>query len=300
MPASPGAELVALTVHYRSRGTVAGLFRDLALQDHPNLSVIVVECGDDGSVADALPALGSTPCRVIDPGANLGYCGGNNLGFLRRPQGSDVLVINPDVRISAPGALSTLHGELLSRPKLGAVGPAIFTPAGRLEHADSQLDYSSWLAIHTRTHVPAWPDDLPSDIHEVAWLDGAVFLARGRALDDVGGFDDRFFLYFEEVDWSIRMAAAGWQLGIVPAVRAVHDRSSSFQGSSKGSYYYWRNNYLLFRKHGAGRVGRRRWARRLLRSVVRRPFSKSSWNALWGGLDALRGRTGPRPGRGWA
>lgn len=296
------AALTVLTVHFRSAGTIEALCRDLTRQDHPNLNVVIVECGDDGSVAAAVPVLGSTRATILDPGANLGYCGGNNYGLSKRPIDGDVLIVNPDVRIPDPRALTTLHHALLENPRLGAVGPVIMTPDGLVEHADSTIDARLGLAIHTRTHLDAWPQDLSSVLHRVPWLDGCCWLLRGDAIDEVGSLDERFFLYCEEVDWSMRATDLSWTLGIVPSVRVDHVRSSSFRSTQKGAYYYWRNNFLLFHKHATSRVWMVGWLRRLVRFCVSPAHlrSRAAANALWGGVDAIRGRTGPRPGRGRA
>lgn len=294
--------LSVVIVHFRSGGTIQTLSRELVQQDHPNLEVVIVECGDDGSTSAAREILATVPTVVVDPGANVGYCGGNNLGISRRRPASDVLIVNPDVSLPEPGALRALHAALLADQRLAAVGPLIRTPEGLVEHADSFIDDRRAMAIHTRTSLPSWPDDLSQTVHFVPWLDGCCWLVRSAALDAIGGLDERFFLYCEEVDWSRRATDAGWSLGIVPSVAVQHARSSSFQTTQKGSYYYWRNNYLLFRKHAASRKWIPWWLRRLIRFSIapRHIRTGAAANALWGGFDAIRGRTGPRPGRGRA
>ena len=291
-----------VVVHFHSRGDIVGLAADLRVQDHTALDVVIVECGADGSVPDSLAALGDVPVTVLDPGANLGYCGGNNLAIAKRPVRGDVLIVNPDVRLPDPTTISALQRELHADPALAAVGPVIRTPEGLVEHAGSTIDHARGLALHTRTSLPDWPRDLSREREQVPWLNGCCWLLAADALEQVGGLDERFFLFFEEVDWALRARATGRCLAIVAATSVRHTRSASFGESQKGSYYFWRNNFLLFRTHdGLGRWTIA-WLGRLLRFALapRHLRTGAGANALWGGLDAVRGRTGPRPGRGRA
>ena len=192
-------------------------------------AVLVVDNSSDADVADVAARHGS---GYRAPGHNLGFAGGVNVGCAAR-DGRDVLLLNPDAVIS-PSAVRRLHARLDRDRALAAVAPAQHEPGGG-----------------TEARV-AWPFPTPGG----AWLDalglghlrrgqdfliGSVLLLADRALRDVGGFDDRYFLYAEEADWQRRAADLGWRVALCPDVTATHvgagtggdpvERETHFQAS---------------------------------------------------------------------
>ena len=172
--------------------------------------VVVVDNSSDAAVAVTADDHG---CTYVDPGGNLGFAGGVNIGCARR-DGRDVLLLNPDATIT-PTAVRALQTALAADARLAAVAPAQSGPGGG---APDRV---------------AWPFPTPAG----AWLEavglgrlrrgddfliGSVLLLRSDALDDVGPFDDHFFLYAEESDWQRRAADAGWRVALCPAVTATH------------------------------------------------------------------------------
>ena len=172
--------------------------------------VVVVDNSSDAAVA-AVAA--DHEVDYVDPGRNLGFGAGANVGSSRR-NGRDVLLLNPDATIS-PAGLRTLHAALRADPGLAAVAPR-------------QLDPD-----HGEAARVAWPFPTPSG----AWLEaaglgrlrrradfliGSVLLLSGPALDEVGGFDERFFLYAEETDWQRRATDHGWRVAVCEPVVATH------------------------------------------------------------------------------
>ena len=145
---------------------------------------------------------------------NAGFAAGVNVGLRHVEAGSDVLLLNPDAVIDA-GAVSVLSRRLHSDPRLAAVAPAL-------------IDHESG----ARQRV-MWPFPTPRRMWGLAlggrrlggrdeFLVGAVLLLRREALDDVGQFDERFFLYAEETDWQRRAVIRGWKLAVEPAAVATH------------------------------------------------------------------------------
>jgi GT2 family glycosyltransferase len=123
-------------------------------------------------------------------------------------------------------------------------------------------------------------------------------MLRPAALRDVGLFDERFFLFSEDVDWCVRAGERGWKVGVLRDAEVRHQRSSSFGDSSKGAYYAWRNTYLLCKKYQGFGTWIFSWLRRLL-SFVRTPRNRRSGQSLAavrGARDALIGRTGRMSG----
>ena len=231
--------------------------------------------------------------EIVNSGANLGYTGGNNFGFKHLAMKGFVLIVNPDVRLEDPYVLSRLVTALVEDDRLAAVAPMIVDAEGQPEYTETRLDLRLALVGKTVSSSSALPTVIWQE-----WLDGAIFLARARAITDVGLFDERYFLFCDEVDLAIRLKLARWRLGLVTTARVGHKRGSSFGTSRKGLYYYWRNLYLLCHLHAEGAVvWRAAWAARLIKNIID-PTHVSGPRAgpmLRGAVDALRARYGAGP-----
>lgn len=285
--------MVVAIVHYRSGGMLLDLLRDLHAQEGVHLDLHVVESGDDGTVALAKREFPSI--TLHDPGRNVGYAGGNNIVFAATGGATPVLVVNPDVRIASPTVVGRLRAALLSDDGVAAVAPVIRTQQGRIEYLDSKVDLRRGLAEHTVTHVSHWAGD--EGWLDLEWLDGACLMFRPQALAQVGGFDERYFLFVEEVDWCLRAAARGWRLRLVRECEVTHQRSSSFGTSPKGAYYFFRNQYLLCLKHAPSSAWRLYWGLRVGRFILRGTQARPGQAAAagHGAWHAMRGRWGPAP-----
>jgi glycosyltransferase involved in cell wall biosynthesis/GT2 family glycosyltransferase len=172
--------------------------------------VVVVDNSSDAAVAEVA---GRHGVDYIDPGRNLGFGAGVNVGCALR-DGRDVLLLNPDAVIT-PEAARALHVALRADPGLAAVAPRQHDPE---RHQDARV---------------AWPFPTPGGAWTEAaglgrlrrrhdFLIGSVLLVSGAALDDIGGFDEQFFLYAEETDWQRRATDGGWRVAVCPDVLATH------------------------------------------------------------------------------
>ena len=172
--------------------------------------VTVVDNSSDADVAAEARRAGA---RYLDPGANLGYAAGVNVGLGAGPEGSDVLLLNPDATIS-PAALERLHRALLAEPSLACVAPAQRAPGA------ARPVPARW-----RWHTPlsSWAEAAGmASRPDRGFLSGAVLLLRAEALADLGGFDERYFLYAEEEDFQRRARRRGWRIAVVPDAVAEH------------------------------------------------------------------------------
>jgi len=169
---------------------------------------------------------------------NAGFAAGNNLALRERlasPGAEDLfLLVNPDVELQ-PGALGALVGFLADRPRIGFVGPATEVPRGVLRGSafrfpgilnsfDEGLHFGPVSRLLARWRLAPAARDEP---HRADWVSGGCVLARRRALEELGLFDEGFFLYFEEVDLMHRAGRHGWETWFVPSARVVHDAGAS-------------------------------------------------------------------------
>lgn len=174
---------------------------------------------------------------------NRGYAAGVNAAFAAVP-GHDVLLINPDVGFEGPRAVEALAVELARRPRAAAAGPALYDPSGARQPSARRFPTGpAILASLPRAGAIPWLRArraeylAPSRANEstpVEWVTGAAMLIRREAYDELGGWDERYFLYLEDVDFCLRLRRAGWEVIYVPNASAVHDyaRESLRPGAS--------------------------------------------------------------------
>ncbi len=200
---------------------------------------VVDNASSDGSTDALVAADGGV--RLVQTGVNLGYGAGANRGI--DATGCElVLVSNPDVVVHR-GALEALLGVLDGDRTLAIAGPVILEADGTrypsARRFPSLVDAAGHALLadlvptnpFTRRYRMAYLD--AQDVTEVDWVSGACFLARRRALEELGGFDESYFMYAEEADLCWRARRAGWGVAYVPGAVVTH-----LQGVSTARHPY--------------------------------------------------------------
>jgi GT2 family glycosyltransferase len=212
------------------------------------LPVVVVDNSSDPSVRAVAEVHGAT---YIDPGGNLGFAAGVNLGLTHcrahvDAAAADVLLLNPDASIT-PDDVGRLHDCLRARPGLACVAPAQVDPA------TGEAARVGW---PFPTPARAWLEALGLGrlAGHTAFLIGSVLLVRGSAWGDVGPFDERFFLYAEETDWQRRATDLGWGVALCPDAVATHVGAGTGGRQSERDTHFHASNERYVRKHH-GRIG---------------------------------------------
>ena len=226
--------------------------------------VVVVDNGsEDGSVDALLAAFPDV--AVVRPGANLGYARAANLG-IAAARHDVVAVINPDAE-RRTGSAAAMLARFSADPRLGALGPRIREPGGATYPSARRMPTMAESAGHALL-APVWPanpvtrryrqeDEDPARARDVDWVSGAAIWLRRRALDDVGGWDERFFMFLEDVDLCWRLRAAGWRVAYEPAGEVLHVEGVSRARRPYRSIVAHHRSALQFaakRWHGARRV----------------------------------------------
>lgn len=234
-PQPPQTPVVAVaTVSYGSGDVLEGFLESIPAASADPVTVVVADNGTNDTTVARLATASSA--RYLPLARNLGYGGAMNEAIRTLP--SDVrwvLVSNPDVVLTA-GAIDALVAAGDSDPRIGAVGPAIMTddevyPSARavpslrtgIGHA---LFANIWLG---NPWTRAYRRDSSSDPvrRDAGWLSGACVLVRKSAFDELGGFDDGYFMYFEDVDLGYRLGKAGYRNVYEPAAVVVHSGAHS-------------------------------------------------------------------------
>jgi N-acetylglucosaminyl-diphospho-decaprenol L-rhamnosyltransferase len=220
-------DVAAVVVNFNTGAHLVDCVRSIRA-DGVDAIVVVDNASEDGSL-HALAAADAS-VRVLRMGRNLGYGSGANRGVAATTS-TYVLVMNADTVVE-PGLVKGLVAALERDPQLGVVAPRLDNPDGTLypsvRHFPNLGD-----AIGHAFLVDVVPNNrftrryrmLDWDHREarrVDWVSGACFLARRTAFDAVGGFDEAYFMYMEDVDLCWRLGRAGWSAGYEPAVGVMH------------------------------------------------------------------------------
>ncbi|MGH9178757.1 MAG: glycosyltransferase family 2 protein [Acidimicrobiales bacterium] len=233
MTASPAAPAVsAVVVNFNARDHLLECVRSLRAEGVDDI-VVVDNASADGSRA-ALAAA-DAEARIVDTGANLGYGTAANRGAAAAT-GRALLVCNSDV-VLEPGAVKALVERLEVGAAVGLVGPRIENPDGSLYPSPRRFPDVPVAAGHAFLGLVAprnrftrcyrmldWDH---TTTRSVDWVSGACFLARREAWDAVGGFDQAYFMYVEDVDLCWRAHRAGWDVVFEPEARVVHAQGVS-------------------------------------------------------------------------
>ncbi len=192
--------------------------------------VIVLDNASSDGSADMIAAR-FPEVRLLRSPENLGFARGYNRAA-GEAAGRYLLLLNPDT-VTRPGALRTLYAFLEANPKAGAAGP-------RLLNRDESLQFSCRrfprpvAALfrntplgklfprnrYTREYLMTdWGHDAPRDVD---WISGAAMCIRRETWEQVGGFDEGFFMYAEDMDWCLRAHRAGWGISYVPQAVVMH------------------------------------------------------------------------------
>jgi hypothetical protein len=317
-------DLSILIVTYNSRPLIDTLLNGLAWQIHGlNAEVVLVDNASHDGTANAV-AEDHPWVRLVRSPRNLGFAAGNNLAA-RHAQGRVLLLLNPDA-LPARGCVARGLALMDGDAGVGLAGARLLAedgstqPSARmfptpmqeaivLSGLAARFPGSRWFGRLDRT----WAD--PARAAPVDWVPGAFALVRHDLFERLGGFDERFFLYYEEVDLCRRIRAAGYRVQYWPELRVQHIGGVSARtvagatvaraGSqltlwrARSGLLYYRKNHGWLTAWAVNRLERSWHALRAWRAGLRGQTQKSAESATHRGLlerawrDTLGGRVAP-------
>jgi N-acetylglucosaminyl-diphospho-decaprenol L-rhamnosyltransferase len=232
--------------------------------------------------------------RVIANRENRGWAEGNNQA-LEQSEGRFLLLLNADTE-PRPGSLATLVRFLEQHPDVGACGPMLLSGDGSIQGNGRRFPtfWKEFLDVNGLRHLAlgaysrrfGWGREDFEALSEVDEVTGACLLVRRQAVEQVGMLDERFFMFYDEVDWCFRMKAAGWRVFYVPEAQVVHHVAASVRQVGFEAYRrLFESQQRYFRKHAAwptwaavwlaGRVGlTTHWLRFLAARAKRRVMGR--------------------------
>ena len=288
------ARLAIVVVNYASAALLGENLARTAASVRPD-HVVVVDNFSSAAEREAVRALASSSgWELVEPEDNLGFGGGMNVGAERALAlgAEDLLLLNPDASITGE-AVRALQAHAADA-RTSAFAPTVVDGSGRVwfEGADVYLSDGRTMGVRKR--------DLRPGAARWEWLSGACLLIPDALWRMTGGFDDEYFLYWEDVDFSRRVVAAGGALHVAADATAIHDeggtqgRDPSARAKSEGYYYYNIRNRLMFAAKHLDDDGVQRWrrgawssAREVLLRGGRRQFLKP-WVPLRAAFRGVR------------
>jgi len=227
----PQPELSVCIVNWNTRNDLERAIASVIGSD-PGLNpevIILDNASRDGSAAmvrERFPRV-----ALIESEENLGFAKGYNAA-VQQASGKYLLVLNPDTEVQ-PNSLKPLIDFLDSHEDAAAVGPRLLNSDGTIQYSCRRFPKPMAAVLrntvigrilprnhYTRDYLMAdWDHDEP---REVDWISGAAICIRAKAWNEVGGFDERFFMYAEDMDWCLRARNAGWKIYYCPDAVVVH------------------------------------------------------------------------------
>ena len=244
-------ELSIITINYNGLADTCALIETIPFNE--NLEVIVVDNASRNQEVETDTIVKRFPqVKVIKSEKNLGFAGGNNLG-IQAAQGKYLFFINNDA-IFKDFNIQVLIDRLESSPTIGVVCPKI-----RFAWGSNPIQFTGYTPLSPITvrnqAIGFGEEDLGQydTPHPTPYAHGAAMLIKREAIDKVGKMPECFFLYYEELDWSMMFTRAGYQIWYEPLCTIYHKESQSTgQNSPLRTYYIVRNRLLLVKRNWNG------------------------------------------------
>lgn len=294
-----------VVLNYNNYADTKECLTSLQKLNYPNFEVLLVDNGSADSLGQTL-AKEFPEVILIETGKNLGYAGGNNLGIKEaRARGADIiLVLNNDVVVVSPGLMNHIVEMMVGNPRVGIVGPRVrdyADPGRRSDVYDRSRFFRliDFFCLHPWKRLCVSPCGLR--MNSVDRVSGCAIAFSRQFLEEVGLFDERFFMYSEEIDLAFRGILAGYDVIHIDddRVQVLH-KTKRTNVPPRVWYYISRNMFLLSRKLFRGfkkyfiffLYSMVIWKRALDLSLHR--DAGGARGCLVGWWDGLLGRTGMR------
>lgn len=294
--------VVCVVLNSNRRSDTLECLQSIQHSSYGNVLTLLLDCqSQDGSVEAVRSAYPQV--TVIELTDNRGYAGNNNVGIRAAVEmGAEwIFVLNEDT-VLAPTCLERLLQVAVSDNRIGIIGPMVY------HHDEPDVIQSAggglsrwWEGFHAGLNQRA--NGQFTAPRAVQWITGCGILVRRDVIDMIGGIDERFFIYWEETEWCVRAARAGWKIVHVPQAEIWHKGvQRDYRPRPDVTYYSTRNRLLMLSIHDAPLAARCvAWAQigRTLISWTLKPrwrHKREHRDAMWqGATDFLRGRVGQRP-----
>lgn len=247
----PGAEplISIITLNYNQPAVTCEFLASCRNLTYTNYEILVCDMASETDPAQLIAAGNYPNTRVLRSNVNLGFAGGNNWG-MRQAKGDFIFIVNNDTELT-PGILQLLIAPFYQQPSIGVTSPKI-----KFFYQPGIIQYAGFNAMNPFTGRTSTVGALEEDRgqHDQA---GETFAAHGCAMmlkraviTETGMFPEKFFLYYEEWDWSARIRKAGYKIWYVANATVYHKESMSVgKNNPMKVFYHTRNRILYMRRN---------------------------------------------------
>lgn len=239
-------KVAVVILNYRVREFTLKCLASVKKSDYGNIEIIAVDNNSGDGLEEKLA--GRDDVIFLQTGDNLGYSGGNNVGIKKAlaDRADFVFILNPDTTVEKQTISSLVN--VLGDERIGIAAPKIyFAGSKKIWFAGGEIDLANVLGGHTGIDQP---DRGQFDkIREVDYATGAAMMVGAGVFEKIGLFDEDYFLYYEDLDFSYRARQAGFKVVFVPHSLVDHaNAKSTGLGSPLQDYFIWRNRMLFAAK----------------------------------------------------
>ncbi len=238
-----------ITINYNQAEITRQFLISAQTLAYPNYEIIVVDNASEPSLSESIDLSIHPNVRCVRSETNLGFTGGNNLG-MSVAKGDFFFIVNNDTELS-PTLLNDLLQPFAQNSQIGVVCPKIcfYDEPHYIQYAGynpmNMFTGTATAIGYNQTDTGQY--NQPGPTH---FAHGCAMLVKRQVVEQVGRFAERFFLYYEELDWSQRIRDAGFVIYYQPSATILHKESVSVgQGSPLRTYYLTRNRILFMRRH---------------------------------------------------
>lgn len=241
--------LSIITINYNGLEDTCSLIESIPFNE--KMEVIVMDNASKNAEAETI-AQRFPHVKIIKSAENVGFAGGNNIG-IREARGKYIFLINNDTYFKDFN-IDALIERMEQSPDIAIVCPKI-----RFAWGSNPIQFAGYTSLSTitvRNHAIGFGEEdhgQYNTAHPTPYAHGAAMLIKREALEKVGFMPECYFLYYEELDWSMMFTRAGYQIWYEPQCTVFHKESKTTgQNSPLRTYYITRNRLLLVKRHGKG------------------------------------------------
>lgn len=239
-----------IIVNYRSSDCLLVCLESLqeSLEKHIYCEVIVVNNDEAENPKETCGRFFSV--RLINNRSNIGFGSAVNRGA-KHARGNFLVILNPDTRVQK-GFFSKLLEEFVQNEKMAILGPRLYTSSGHIQEWSTGREVTFWDLLRNNAGIPrskkVWESSTKREAH---WVSGAALAIRKKVFEKLGGFDENFFMYFEDIDLCKRARALGKKVYYCPNISVFHaEGGSRMQKKDRKRIYYASQEYYFEKYYG--------------------------------------------------
>lgn len=237
-------------VNFKSRQSLRDCLFSLRENLPRNLRAEVILTNNDAERLEGTRDIpgGDLPIQIVEINKNVGFGKAHNFGA-GKSRGEFILFLNPDTKVPG-GAVEKMLSVFEMDEEIGIVGPLLVDGENDIQPDCFGSRKTPLSIIGKKIFSEIAPGDLPPrGIFETDWVSGGAMMIRKDVFEQTGGFDENYFMYFEDADLCLRVKKAGYKVAVNPAVRIFHEGGQSFESEREKKKHYYASQDHYMRKH---------------------------------------------------